>query len=209
MSIYKRGAVWWIRYTDPNGREVRESAQTADRRQAQEYHGARKAEGWRLAKLGDRPRHGWKDAVVRWMDEHRHRMRTDEAQDYISAIRRKCLIEEYQLVKVVSGAPETGGGTWMHPKLAIRFAQWLDTDFCIWCDEQIESILRREGLNVIAQPKIHALLRAVLHDIGTTRDAFVRQGLLNQARALFAALGVPMPNIALVGKPADQMQLPV
>lgn len=136
-------------------------------------------------------------------------LRTDEAQDYISAIRRKCLIEEYQLVKVVSGAPETGGGTWMHPKLAIRFAQWLDTDFCIWCDEQIESILRREGLNVIAQPKIHALLRAVLHDIGTTRDAFVRQGLLNQARALFAALGVPMPNIALVGKPADQMQLPV
>lgn len=73
MSIYKRGAVWWIRYTDPNGREVRESAQTADRRQAQEYHDARKAEGWRLAKLGDRPRHGWKDAVVRWMDEHRHR----------------------------------------------------------------------------------------------------------------------------------------
>lgn len=110
---------------------------------------------------------------------------------------------------MVSGAPETGGGTWLHPKLGIAFARWLDPFFALWCDEQIESILRREGLNVVAQPKIHALLRAVLHDIGTTRDAFVRQGLINQARTLFAALGVPMPNIALVGKPADQMQLPV
>ncbi len=25
----------------------------------------------------------------------------------------------------------------MHPKLAIRFAQWLDVDFAVWCDEQI------------------------------------------------------------------------
>ncbi len=136
-------------------------------------------------------------------------LRTEEAQAYIQAIVRKCVIEQDQLVKVVSGSPETGGGTWMHPKLAIRFAQWLDPFFSLWCDEQIESILRREGLNVIAQPKVHALLRAVLHDIGTTRDAFSRNGLINQARALFAALGIPMPNIALVGKPADQTQLDV
>lgn len=25
------------------------------------------------------------------------------------------------------------GGTWAHPKLAIRFAQWLDADFAVWC----------------------------------------------------------------------------
>lgn len=33
-------------------------------------------------------------------------------------------------------------GTWLHPKLAVRFAQWLDIDFAIWCDEQIDSIVR-------------------------------------------------------------------
>lgn len=136
-------------------------------------------------------------------------LKTDETQAYISAITTKIVIEEYQLVRVVSGAPETGGGTWLHPKLGIAFARWLDPFFSLWCDEQIESILRREGLAVIAQPKIHALLRAVLHDIGQTRDAFVRQGLIHQARLLFAALGVAMPNVALVGKPADQMQMEV
>src|SRR5690606_41784448 len=34
------------------------------------------------------------------------------------------------------------GGTWLHPKLAVRFAQWLDIDFALWCDEQIDHLLR-------------------------------------------------------------------
>lgn len=33
-------------------------------------------------------------------------------------------------------------GTWLHPKLAVRFAQWLDIDFALWCDEQIDQLLR-------------------------------------------------------------------
>ena len=28
-------------------------------------------------------------------------------------------------------------GTWLHPKLAVRFAQWLDMKFAVWCDLQI------------------------------------------------------------------------
>lgn len=34
------------------------------------------------------------------------------------------------------------GGTWLHPKLAVRFAQWLDVRFAIWCDEQIDALIR-------------------------------------------------------------------
>jgi hypothetical protein len=34
------------------------------------------------------------------------------------------------------------GGTWLHPKLAVRFAQWLDVNFAVWCDMQIDTILR-------------------------------------------------------------------
>jgi integrase len=69
MSIYKRGSVWWIRFTTPDGRELRETAQTADRRQAQEYHDRRKAECWRIVKVGERPRYTWKEAVIRWITE--------------------------------------------------------------------------------------------------------------------------------------------
>ncbi|MGB3069787.1 MAG: KilA-N domain-containing protein [Ottowia sp.] len=46
------------------------------------------------------------------------------------------------LVKTKAGAPENGGGTWMHPKLGVPYARWLDVNFAVWCDMQIENILR-------------------------------------------------------------------
>lgn len=70
MSLYKRGSVYWIRFTKPDGQELRETAQTGDRKKAQEYHDQRKAECWRQVKLGDRPRYTWKQAVVRWLQEN-------------------------------------------------------------------------------------------------------------------------------------------
>ena len=72
MSLYKRGNVWWIRFTTPDGHELRETAATADRRAAQELHDTRKAELWRQAKLGELPRHTWQEAVVRWLEERPH-----------------------------------------------------------------------------------------------------------------------------------------
>ena len=55
MSLYKRGGIWWMRFTTPDGREIRETAATTDHRQAQELHDTRKAECSRQVKLGDRP----------------------------------------------------------------------------------------------------------------------------------------------------------
>ncbi len=69
MSLYKRGNVWWMRFTAPDGRELRETTGTADRRQAQELHDTKKAELWRQARLGERPRYTWQQAVVRWIEE--------------------------------------------------------------------------------------------------------------------------------------------
>lgn len=52
------------------------------------------------------------------------------------------LVKQTGFVKTKSGPKEIGGGTWMHPKLAVVFARWLDVNFAIWCDEQIDLILR-------------------------------------------------------------------
>ncbi|CAN7658219.1 KilA-N domain-containing protein [Aquipseudomonas alcaligenes] len=44
-------------------------------------------------------------------------------------------------------ATERGGksaGTWLHPKLAVAFARWLDDEFAVWCDLHIDSLLRGE-----------------------------------------------------------------
>jgi len=71
-------------------------------------------------------------------------LKTDETKAYIESIRNILLLEQKQLVTVKNGAPETGGGTWLHPKLAVPFARWLDVAFAVWCDAQIDSILRGE-----------------------------------------------------------------
>lgn len=69
-------------------------------------------------------------------------LKTQDTQDYIAAISKIFAIEQDQQVVVRQGAPDTGGGTWLHPKLAIQFARWLHPEFAVWCDMQVEEILR-------------------------------------------------------------------
>lgn len=73
MSIYRRGAVWWVRFIGPNGEPVRKSSGTDDKRAAQEFHDRLKAEAWRSRTLGDNPKYTWDDAVVQWFKEKGHK----------------------------------------------------------------------------------------------------------------------------------------
>nr|DAX37326.1 MAG TPA: KilA protein [Caudoviricetes sp.] len=72
-------------------------------------------------------------------------LKSEQTQQYIAALAenlskgRKIPLEENQLVIVKHGGNQSG--TWLHPKLAIHFARWLDPRFAVWCDEQIEHIL--------------------------------------------------------------------
>ena len=58
-----------------------------------------------------------------------------------SKARLLALVKKTGYVKTRAGAPETGGGTWFHPKLATPFARWLSADFAVWCDAQIDSLI--------------------------------------------------------------------
>ena len=57
MSLRKRGGIWWVDFVAPNGERVRRTTETANKNQAQEFHDRLKSELWRLAKLGEKPRH--------------------------------------------------------------------------------------------------------------------------------------------------------
>jgi hypothetical protein len=69
MSLSKRGKTWWISFTTPSGERIRRSAETEDKVQAQELHDKLKAESWRIAKLGERPRRTWDQAAYKWLME--------------------------------------------------------------------------------------------------------------------------------------------
>lgn len=72
-------------------------------------------------------------------------IKTEQNQEYIAALAehlsktKKIVLDKNQLVIVKHGGNQSG--TWLHPKLAIHFARWLDPRFAVWCDEQIEHIL--------------------------------------------------------------------
>jgi len=70
MSIKKRGEIWWVDITAPDGSRVRHSAKTKVKKEAQEYHDKLKTELWRIHQVGDKPKYTWQEAVVRWIQEN-------------------------------------------------------------------------------------------------------------------------------------------
>lgn len=73
--LYRRpnSRFWWVRFTTPDGREIRRSTGTDDRKAAEGYEAKLKLDLWRVARLGEKPRHSWQEAVIRWIDETAHK----------------------------------------------------------------------------------------------------------------------------------------
>lgn len=69
MSIFRRGEIWYASYSLPGGKRIKESLGTEDKRQAQELHDKRKAELWRVDRLGDFPDVTFEEACLRWLEE--------------------------------------------------------------------------------------------------------------------------------------------
>ena len=77
-------------------------------------------------------------------------LRLPDTQHYIDAlIKRDNQKSDTRLSRITNFVKTKKGNsklftqaTWLHSKLAVRFAQWLDIDFAIWCDDQIDHLLR-------------------------------------------------------------------
>jgi len=67
-------------------------------------------------------------------------LENQETKDYVKALAQILNVpKERDLIKAKRGR---NGGTWLHPKLAVSFARWLDVRFAIWCDVQIDGLVR-------------------------------------------------------------------
>ncbi len=70
--------------------------------------------------------------------------RSPQTIEYIEAILSSVYnteLTEKDLFIVILGKGKEQG-TWIHRKLIIAFARWLSPDFAVWCDIQIEDILK-------------------------------------------------------------------
>ena len=81
----------------------------------------------------------------------------NRTKDYIRALDEhlseavKTASEQNQLVIIVKGGKSNEQGTWLHPKLAIDFARWLNPRFAVWCDMQIEQMFMSSAQSLTAQ----------------------------------------------------------
>ncbi|MBI0520694.1 site-specific integrase [Pectobacterium parmentieri] len=84
MSIKQRNGVWHCDFTTPDGKRIRQSLGTEDKREAQELHDKLKADSWRSAKLGDAPVKLFDEACIRWLREKSHKRSLDADKSKIT-----------------------------------------------------------------------------------------------------------------------------
>lgn len=85
---------------------------------------------------------GWFNATEvaeRFGKRPAHWLELESTVEYVGHICDVLNIGKSDIIKTRRGK---SGGTWLHPKLAVHFARWLDSRFAVWCDNQIDQLLR-------------------------------------------------------------------
>lgn len=118
MPVYRQPGSrnWWVRFSI-GGVKVRRSSQTTDRAAAEEYESRLRSDFWRQAKLGDRPRYTWAEAVKRWYaeassrDKKRDRERLAWFDQYLEGVALRDIdrstIEKLRAVRSLESSPST------------------------------------------------------------------------------------------------------
>lgn len=88
--------------------------------------------------------------------------RLESAKSYLSALSAKAGIPALDLVQVTKGGAYPG--TWGHPKVALRFAQWCSEEFAVQIDEWIDELLTTGTVSIASAPKVFSLDMAVRRD---------------------------------------------
>ncbi|MCO8164794.1 KilA-N domain-containing protein [Pseudomonas sp. 21LCFQ010] len=65
-----------------------------------------------------------------------------ETKQYLAVLAEALNCDAESLLETRRGRHQ--GGTWLHPKLAVAFARWLDLKFAVWADLHIDALLRGE-----------------------------------------------------------------
>jgi len=86
---------------------------------------------------------GWinaTDVAKRFSKKPAEWLRLPDTAKYMDALSKHLNVgESHPLTRTTKGR---SGSTWLHPKLAVSFARWLDVDFAVWCDLHIDALLR-------------------------------------------------------------------
>lgn len=123
MALILRGENYWMD-VQINGKRLRESLKTGDKKLAQQLHDMRKAELWREGVLKEKPKKTFKEACARWVIERSHKRSLPDDQLKIKFLLPKIggvLLSELTRDKIESVLPkEVAGATRNRYRALIR-----------------------------------------------------------------------------------------
>lgn len=73
--------------------------------------------------------------------------RSENTKRYIGALEKQCR-DKLGEISIVYSEEGRNGGTWIHEKLILNFARYLNVEFELWCDEQITTLLREGTVSI-------------------------------------------------------------
>ncbi|MEG3840476.1 KilA-N domain-containing protein [Microcoleus sp. herbarium14] len=95
--------------------------------------------------------------------------RTQESLKHLSC---NTGIPVFELYQVFQGSPDNGGGTWLHPKLSVRFAIWLSDDFGYQVESWVETWMTtgQVTLDRCDEPQSRPVLGAYIERVKSLHD---------------------------------------
>jgi KilA-N domain/P63C domain len=96
--------------------------------------------------------------------------RLDTTKSYIEKFSTVVNIPHHDLIQVKQGGKEQG--TWGHPKVALRFAQWCSEDFAIQVDCWIDELLTTGSVSLHPDAKMYSIDMVVRRSPATWERMF-------------------------------------
>lgn len=131
-------------------------------------------------------------------------LRLDSTKSYLAALSRSTHLSADHLVRVnESTGRNEDRGTWGHPKVSIRFAQWCNDEFAVWVDTQIDELMTTGKVELAStEPK-----RAVSYYTDRIVDLPKRLSCPSGYWAVIEECGHLLLDVERAGYPIDQYDL--
>lgn len=107
-------------------------------------------------------------------------LRLKQTEEYISELSTVTGIPVTALYQVIQGGNDREQGTWGHPLLSLRCAQWISARFAVWCDQNIFALATgayqddslKKQINGLA--KINLMLAAHNEKLSDIKQALIQ-----------------------------------
>lgn len=140
-------------------------------------------------------------------------LRTQSSQDFINALSKRQNCPLAVLVQVVKGG--NNPGTWLHEDIALDFAQWLNIDFKLWCNDRLRELLKH-GItatnntidSIINNPEFGIQLLESLKNERAEKERLQKQLKHNEIKINFVDRIIASDDMIDIGQCAKVLELP-